>query len=94
MKQQQQQKAKPEQIASIRCGWPDFVTRNTKRKPAITFSRLKGKNEQDFRPESRIAKSDKPFGGSRFQAKIEKAREEVSSNKAARNRLYKFMRST
>jgi hypothetical protein len=79
---------------SIRCGWPDFVTRKTKPKKVASFSRLKGENEVDFRPEAKVAKSDKPFGGVRFQNKLEKAREDVRSRRAARNRIKTFIKAT
>lgn len=77
---------KTKQIVSIRCGWPDFVTRATKKKKVATYSRLHREREVDFRPESKIAQSDKPFGGIRFQNKIQKAREEIAAAKAARKR--------
>lgn len=79
---------------SIRCGWPDFVTRKTQKKKTASFSRLKGDAEQDFRPESKIAQSDKPFGGVRFQTKLSKVREEIAFRKAARKRFHTFVKNT
>jgi hypothetical protein len=84
----EQIKQKP--IASIRCAWPDFVTRATKKHKVATYSRLHREREVDFRPESKIAQSDKPFGGIRFQNKIQKMREDIASRKAARNRKLKM----
>lgn len=80
-------KKEPVKIVSIRCGWPDFVTRATKQKKVATYSRLKGEREMDFRPESKKSQSDKPFGGVRFQNKMEKARQDIAARKAARNRF-------
>ena len=85
-------KAEPKKIVSIRCGWPDFVTRKTQKKPVATFSRLKKERELDFRPASKVAQSDKPWGGVRFQNKLEKVREDVASRRAARKRLANFLK--
>lgn len=82
-----QSKSTMKKYVSIRCGWPDFVTRKTKKNPSASFSRLAGERERDFRPESKIAQSDKPFGGVRFQTKLQKVREDIAFRKAARKRL-------
>lgn len=70
-----------QKIVSIRCGWPDYVTRKTTKRKFATQSRLKGDREIDYRPG--IVKSDKPWGGIRFQNKLEKAREEISARRKA-----------
>jgi len=85
-------KNEPKKIVSIRCGWPDFVTRKTQKKPVATFSRLKKERELDFRPESKVAQRDKPFGGVRFQNKLQKAREDAASKRMARKRFAAFVK--
>lgn len=85
-------KQEPKKIITIRCAWPDFVTRKTKKKPLATYSRLKKERELDFRPESKIAQSEKPWGGVRFQNKLEKIREDVASRRAARKRFANFLK--
>jgi hypothetical protein len=64
---------------SIRCGWPELVTKGFRGKLRGSRSKLLGNREIDCRVKVLTPK--------RNQSKIDRMRKEIADNKAKRNRL-------